>query len=72
MVHDGGSVLASVLVIEKDPLQRETLAMSLSLEGYRPILADGAEEAWGSLRTQAIDLVLCALDFQDDEGREGG
>ena len=63
-------MLASVLVIEKDLLQRETLAMSLSLEGYRPILADSAEEAWMSLRTQAIDLVLCALDFQDDEGRE--
>ena len=63
-------MLASVLVIEKDVLQRETLAMSLSLEGYRPILADSAEEAWDCLKTQAIDLVLCSLDIQDDSGRE--
>lgn len=63
-------MLARVLIVENDVLQRETLAMSLSLEGYQPILADGAEQAWACLQTQAIDLVLCSLDIQDDSGRE--
>ena len=63
-------MLARVLVVESDVLQRETLAMSLSLEGYRPVLAEGAAEALACLRTQAIDLVLCSLESHDENGRE--
>ena len=63
-------MLARVLVVETDPLQRETLAMSLSLEGYQPILAENAEEAFRALRSRPIDLVLCALENCDGDGRE--
>ena len=63
-------MLARVLVVETDPLQRETLAMSLSLEGYQPILAENAEEAFAALRSRPIDLVLCALENCDADGRE--
>ena len=63
-------MLARVLVVETDPLQRETLAMSLSLEGYQPILAENAEEAFTALRSRPIDLVLCALENRDGDGRE--
>ncbi|MCH2186609.1 sigma-54 dependent transcriptional regulator [Myxococcota bacterium] len=63
-------MLARVLVVENDALQRETLAMSLSLEGYRPILAESPEDALRCLETQAIDLVLCSLEIQDVNGRE--
>jgi DNA-binding response OmpR family regulator len=53
--------VTTVLVVEDDQTLRETLALSLSRQGYQPITAENGEQALELARSQAPDLVVLDL-----------
>ena len=60
-VEIGARATASVLVIEDEPLIRETMADVLALEGYKVTLAADGEEGISLFRKGAYDIVFTDL-----------
>ncbi len=64
-VQSGASSPPVVLVIERDPVIRSLLCEICRGEGYRFVLADGAEAAIHTVKTSEIHLVLLACSATD-------
>ena len=53
--------MATILVIDDEPLVREVVRDILRDEGYHVVSASHGQEGLGMLRTVAVDLILCDL-----------
>jgi DNA-binding NtrC family response regulator len=59
---------ASVLIVDDEPLIRETLAEFLSLEGLRVAVCESGEEALVRASAQRFDVVLCDVQLPGIDG----
>ena len=52
---------SSILIVEDDPLVRESLYEILNLEGYEVVMAQDGKTAIGKINEKAIDVALVDL-----------
>lgn len=60
----------SILIVEDDPLVRESLCEVLGLEGYEVVMASDAEEGFNRLADRSFDLALVDLRLPKFSGIE--
>lgn len=58
----------SILILEDHPVTRRFLADNLSADGFEPLEAESAEEAWRLLNREAPALALVDLGLPDRDG----
>jgi CheY-like chemotaxis protein len=67
--------MATILVVDGNPVERRILRMTLELDGHRLAETSSGAEALDALRRWSFDLVLCAMDLAEGDGyrvvREG-
>ena len=61
---------ARILVVDDEPLIRETLAEFLTSEGFFVAACASAEEALEAAAERAYDIALCDIQLPDVNGRE--
>lgn len=59
---------ATVLVVDDEPDTRDLLFSLLTQEGARVLVASTAAEAFGSLRREQPDVLVCDLGMPDQDG----
>jgi len=59
-----------ILVVDNDPLMMTAVAAALHLSGYEAHCARNEESALKAARGLILDLVICDLDLQGDNGVE--
>lgn len=62
--------MATVLVIEDDPLVRDTIRLGLETAGYNVILAANGREGVSMLSRREVDVVVTDLIMPEQEGLE--
>jgi len=62
--------MAVVLVVDDEPDLLVALGDALSDEGWQVLVADSAATALGVARSNAVDVVLCDLLLQGEDGRQ--
>jgi DNA-binding response OmpR family regulator len=62
--------VATILVIDDDPLARELIARALRREGHEPLLAPDGRRGLALFRDAAPDLVITDIIMPDTEGIE--
>jgi CheY-like chemotaxis protein len=62
--------MARVLIVDDEPLTIELLSSYLSLIGHQPITAYYAQDAWTTLHTSPVDLILLDIMLPDGNGLE--
>lgn len=60
----------TILVVDDEYVIRDIFAKWLRREGYRVLLASTAEETWGCLRINEIDLLTLDINLPDSSGLE--
>lgn len=58
----------TILIVEDEPEIRDMLRDFLSRRGYRPLLAESAEEARTLLKTESVDLALLDITLPGEDG----
>ncbi|HEX7775432.1 MAG TPA: response regulator [Parvibaculum sp.] len=62
--------MATVLVIEDEPLVRDTIKLSLETGGYEVVIASNGREGVSWLARQPVDVVVTDLIMPEQEGLE--
>jgi DNA-binding NtrC family response regulator len=65
-----GRPAASILIVDDEPLIRETLAEYLSGEGFQTVGCGSAEEALEQVGRRRFDVALCDVQLPDLDGLE--
>lgn len=60
--------MARILVIDADPLVRDTVKMVLKLAGHEPVLVRDGEEGITEFRAKRFDLAICDIYMVDLSG----
>jgi PleD family two-component response regulator len=58
---DGGNGMATILVVDENPVERRVLRMTLELDDHRLAEAGTSEEAIGIIRKHPVDVVLFSV-----------
>src|SRR3546814_16338180 len=62
--------MAVILVVEDEPLVRDTIRLSLETGGYQVIIAADGREGIAMLRNNTVDVVVTDLIMPEQEGLE--
>lgn len=62
--------MASILVVDDEPLLRQNLAKFLEIIGHTPLIASNGREALSMIRDEDVDLVLTDVNMPDMDGLE--
>lgn len=62
--------MAIILVIEDEPLVRDTIRLSLETAGYKVIVASDGREGVAILKHTSVDIVVTDLIMPEQEGLE--
>ncbi len=60
----------TILVIDDDPIMRETISDILSLQGYKVILASSGVQAMLHLQNVSVNLIITDVIMPDKDGIE--
>jgi len=60
----------SILIVDDEPLIRESLYEILRIEGYNAFMASGGQEALGMLREQRFDIIVTDMKMPELDGLE--
>jgi len=60
--------MASILLVDGNPVERRVVRMTLDLDGHRCAEAATGAEALGIIRDYPVDLVMIAMDLADLDG----
>lgn len=62
--------MAKVLIIDDDPLVRETIALMLSLNGHQVATAENGRQGIETFQTDSFDVVILDIVMPEMEGLE--
>lgn len=62
--------MAIILVIEDEPLVRDTIRLSLETAGYKVIIASDGREGVSILKRTKVDIIVTDLIMPEQEGLE--
>jgi DNA-binding response OmpR family regulator len=68
--HQKGSITSTILVIDDDPIMRETIRDILQVEGFKVILASNGKEGMRSLEMMDVDIILTDVLMPEKDGIE--
>ncbi|HSZ75744.1 MAG TPA: response regulator [Rhizomicrobium sp.] len=60
----------TILIVDDDPLIRETFRYPLEQKGYRVLVADDGDEAMATIASSNVDVVLLDILMPNKEGLE--
>src|SRR5580692_6981070 len=60
----------TILIVDDDPLIRETFRYPLEQKGYRVLVADDGDEAMAAIAASNVDIVLLDILMPNKEGLE--
>lgn len=68
--HSKPSVMRTILVIDDDPIMRETIRDILQVEEYNVVLASNGKEGMAHLEVLEIDMILTDVLMPEKDGIE--